>query len=450
MQSELIPEPFGLPGLSSISALETVDRPRHRWYFLKEAFSPEIVSHAIAASGCVSGDVVFDPFSGSGTTPLEAKMHSLRASGVEVNPFLRFVAQTKLRHCSEEALRKHSAAVLRGIMRGAPSPLEEFSTFSELAPQGLKNGKWLFNSDVLRAFEGGWTAVGAERTAQADFSRLCLIGAAMDVANAVKDGKCLRYRPDWAKLSFRAAQFAEAYSNRIAAVATDLEIHPMEDASGLVSLGDARSHSFEPGFKLCITSPPYLNSFDYTDIYRPELFLGRFVKTMQDLRSLRFRTLRSHVQVAWKDPIESAFGRHYADAITHISKDAEGLWNPRIPRMIQAYFEDMAVVLRRLRERARSDASLWIVVSTSAYGGVEIPVDLILADIACLHGWCLREVSVLRYLGRVAGQQWAQLSERNESGKPHLRESVVILDACPKRGTKPKRSRGKDTSTAPE
>ena len=25
-------------------------------------------------------------------------------------------------------------------------------------------------------------------------------------------------------------------------------------------------------FKLCVTSPPYLNSFDYTDVYRPELF----------------------------------------------------------------------------------------------------------------------------------------------------------------------------------
>ena len=46
-------------------------------------------------------------------------------------------------------------------------------------------------------------------------------------------------------------------------------------------VADSRHHlpdSFA-GFKLCVTSPPYLNSFDYTDIYRPELFLGGFVQS---------------------------------------------------------------------------------------------------------------------------------------------------------------------------
>lgn len=62
--------------------------------------------------------------------------------------------------------------------------------------------------------------------------------------------------------------------------------------------------------------------------------------------------------------------------------------------MVQAYFEDMEVILRGLRRRAAANASLWLVVSTSAYAGVEVPVDLILAEIGQRSGWFLREVGV--------------------------------------------------------
>ena len=42
-------------------------------------------------------------------------------------------------------------------------------------------------------------------------------------------------------------------------------------------------------FRLCITSPPYLNSFDYSDVYRPELFLMEMVRNTQQLRKIRLQ-----------------------------------------------------------------------------------------------------------------------------------------------------------------
>jgi hypothetical protein len=101
--------------------------------------------------------------------------------------------------------------------------------------------------------------------------------------------------------------------------------------------------------------------------------------------------------------------------------------------MIQAYFEDMSFVLKRLKKRAKPHASVWLVVSTSSYAGVEIPVDLIIADIAVKSGWFLREVQVMRHLRRVAGQQWHELNDRGHPNGPHLRESLVVFDAMPRR-----------------
>lgn len=78
------------------------------------------------------------------------------------------------------------------------------------------------------------------------------------------------------------------------------------------------------------------------------------------------------------------------------------------------------------------NASLWIVVSTSAYAGVEIPVDLIIADIGTKVGWYLREVKTVRHLRRVPGQQWDKLAEGKKQS-PRLRESIIILDTSHKR-----------------
>jgi DNA modification methylase len=419
--------------LTTVSALDAATKPRHRWYFFKEAFSPEVVDMAVVDAGCVPGDSIVDPFCGSGTVPVQAALSGHVGAGVEVNPFLAFVTRTKLSDCRPECLEARAEDAVKAARIGRRSPLAEFSTFSEDGIQSQKQQKWLFNRSVLDAFEGAWSTVSRSGSSANDLVRLCLLGAATDVSNATKDGKGLRYRSDWRARGFNATDFSKAFEERVSAVSEDLRTHPLVESTSRVKVGDARVQAPGEKFRLCVTSPPYLNSFDYTDVYRPELFLGKWITTMDELWALRQQTLRSHVQVKWQDPTENDFGIHYREVKEHLQVSTEGLWNARIPLMVQAYFEDMRRVLRHLRRAARDDATMWIVVSTSAYAGVEIPVDLIIADIATGCGWYLREVSVLRYLSRVAGQQWKELSEKKENNKPHLRESVIILDAAPRR-----------------
>ena len=81
--------------------------------------------------------------------------------------------------------------------------------------------------------------------------------------------------------------------------------------------------------------------------------------------------------------------------------------------------------LRQHEKRVAADSGkAWIVGSTSAYGGIEIPVDLILADIATSRGWKLEGIHLLRNM-RAAGQHWAFL----EPGSSHpLRESLIVLE----------------------
>ena len=177
-------------------------------------------------------------------------------------------------------------------------------------------------------------------------------------------------------------------------------------------------------FDLCVTSPPYLNSFDYSDVYRPELFLAGHVVNNDELMRIRLKTLRSHVQATWKEPVKSDFGTMYAEVMKEFLSRQDTLWSNRIPEMIQAYFEDMERLLSLLAKKARPGALLKIAVGTSAYGGIVIPVDFILAEIGEEVGWLLEDVQVVRRL-RSSAQLWKHENENQEI--PQLRESIVIM-----------------------
>ena len=410
-----------------VTVANSAAESRHRWYYFKEGFSSTLVDYVIKQTGVGPGSRIVDPFCGSGTTVLTATANGIRSAGKEVNPFLRFVSRCKTSTVAPMTFRRAVAGALDGAASRKVHPLELFSTFSERGWKSQRQQKWLFNSAVLRAFWGSWSRL-KKKDATGDLVRLCLLGAAMDAANAAKDGKCLRYRPDWESLDFGRSDFVDAAIARSEIIAEDLERSPLSELA-VVELADSRVTDFGECFDLCVTSPPYLNSFDYTDVYRPELFLGGFVSTMDELTKLRLSTLRSHIQVDWPNPEASDFGLNYAKAISDLRSKSDTLWDHRLPRMIQAYFEDMQSVLTILRAKANRNAVVALVVSTSAYAGSEIPVDLIIADIAVKSGWQLREVSVLRQLKRVAGQQWHSLSSREGIEGPHLRESMVVLDA---------------------
>jgi hypothetical protein len=260
-------------------------------------------------------------------------------------------------------------------------------------------------------------------------SKLALIGAAMDCCNATRDGKCLRFHKDWVKHQVTAARLRDQFESRSNLMASDLEEMPLLNSSVRVTEGDARNlvGTLKEKFRLCVTSPPYLNSFDYSDIYRPELFLGEFVDSTNALKRIRLKTVRSHVQANWEYPKNDNFGALYQNCITRLRDQSDELWDPRLPMMVQAYFEDMETVLEGLRKNAHENASLWLVVSTSAYAGIEVPVDLILAEIGQRAKWFLREIGVLRYL-RSSSQHVAHVDNDERKSVP-LRESVVILDA---------------------
>ncbi len=398
---------------------DTTSMPRHRWYYYKEGFSPNLVEKAIEQVGLGKEDLVIDPFNGSGTTTLTSSLLGHRSVGIEVNPFTSFLSDAKVKNAELSELAKIENKLLKAAEKGRLSPLLGFSTFSKA--NNLE--KWLFNDEILNSFEGGWEYANSISSYNVrKLARLALISSAMQNCNAKRDGKCLRYRDNWKQNQYDKTSFLESLELNFSNIKADVIETPIQTKSKIIN-GDCRNILSQPDlindFKLCITSPPYLNTFDYTDIYRPELYLGKFIIGSQKLYDLRLETVRSHVQAKWKEPTKNDFGLLYEQTMNHINENRESLMHKNIPLMIQAYFEDMQNILKLLKAKSAKDGQVWFVVSNSAYAGLEVPVDLIIGDIASKAGWYLREIGVLRYVRKRKTKYSPEITE--------LRESVIIL-----------------------
>jgi hypothetical protein len=370
--------------------------PRHRWYRFKEGFSAGLVQEFIT-SNFVGEEpkILLDPFLGSGTTALEGAQLGHRVDGIEINPFMAFMANVKTRDYSN-AKNIESAALqcFKSGHRDKSFALPNDTTLVERK----KLKKWILNKGVARRFEQLRTGIAkVESKLIRDLLLLALISSIEDVANAKKDGKCWRYKKNWEMLGYDGVALDDAFAARVIEYIEDILTCPRLEGIASIVTADSRKykgyHYGTPFYDGILTSPPYLNSFDYTDIYRPELFLLSEARSSRELRFLRHSTLRSHVQVAWK---ESPSLRIPLLQRTIKEIDSAGLWNTRIPQMINAYFVDLDHVVMRCATRLKKGAVVGFVVADSAYCGVVIPVGAILRRILQQRGFALRKTKVFR------------------------------------------------------
>ena len=167
-------------------------------------------------------------------------------------------------------------------------------------------------------------------------------------------------------------------------------------------------------------SPPYCNCFDYFEIHKVDLWLGDFVKNKEEFRLLRNSGFRSNTNSLNHKPIVYK-NEHLENLITLFEVDK--LWNGRIPSVVRGYFDDTHTLLRKLYNQTATGGYVGVVVGNSAYSGVIIPSDALLADIAREIGFKVKNVFITRHLTTSSQQKQGLQFLKN-----YLRESIVLLE----------------------
>ena len=75
---------------------DSLRAPVHRWFTYPAGYSHKFVEAKINEHGLTSGLTVADPFLGTGTTSVAAKMMGVNSVGIEAHSFVHWVAKTKM------------------------------------------------------------------------------------------------------------------------------------------------------------------------------------------------------------------------------------------------------------------------------------------------------------------------------------------------------------------
>lgn len=235
-------------------------------------FIPQIPRRAISRWSR-AGDLVLDPFCGSGTTLLEALLAGRDSIGVDNNSVATLVASAKVANYSDSdflelyEVRKRFSEVAKkpSSIRQVQQTLLSTSTSYKI-PEYNGREKW-FSSDALSDL--GWLRAQLDTLslrprllALAVFSSLVVRASRQDsdtryaaTNRTYRPGSALKW---WGKKMEDAICRAREQSRK------------RPSAKSQVVVADSRNLAFIPNssIDLIVTSPPYLNAYDYHKYHR--------------------------------------------------------------------------------------------------------------------------------------------------------------------------------------
>jgi site-specific DNA-adenine methylase len=389
-----------------------------RWFRFKEAFAPSFVKEVIEGLP-YKPKKVLDPFGGSGTTAVTCQFLGVQPSVIEVNPFLADLIESKLCAIDLDYFMLVKDEVERQAKKARTRSIEREYTLPPSFIEPGVNGRYIYSLKTAREILALRQAI--ERVERPEYKRILRVALAsilVDTSNCYVNGKGRRYRRSWQTRV--APEVFSSFHDACACIAEDLAIalcRPVSNYS--LYRGDCREQlkTIEPGFDFCLFSPPYPNSFDYTDVYNIELWMLGYLTSSQENIALRKSTLRSHVQVAASRAERELKSKHLQSVYKKLDKARGELWDKRIPEMVRDYFADLADIIELLGERLGKGKYVGMVVGDSQYRDIHIGVAKILSELAPSLGFKVESTKRVR----------SMRSSAQQGGNLKLAESLILL-----------------------
>jgi tRNA G10 N-methylase Trm11 len=371
--------------------------PVHRWFFFPHSFSPQLIDEILQSPKLKVGSRILDPFVGAGTTVVRAAQLGFESVGIDLSPLSVFVTGVKKNPLDKRELEEALAFLL------AYSPALPWALPERLAKA--------FTQNELAHFLGMSRRIAQLPPAHGDFFRLVLLRVMQRVSRAVANGGWFR----WTQKEDQSGLIKSWFETQALEHIQEVRYQP-QAAMARVLTGDARQlGDLKELFDFVVTSPPYPNRHDYSRIFHMELlWLGL---EEEQVKQLRKSSLRSHVE-ALKPKIPYA-NFTPPPLLEQVLRAIPAGADPRIPRLLKGYFEDLHLVLKGLHQRLRVGGLAAFVVGNVRHAGVMVPVDAILCEIAERLGFTLEEAWVVRLRGNSAQQM-------GKFGREPARESVLI------------------------
>ena len=400
------------------------DRAFHDWYRFVLSFPPHLVRQYLNRFSLSDGDIVLDPFCGTGTTLVEAKENLISSIGIEASPMASFASKVKTNWTKKFLqLRKAGETVVEKAIQTCSQSGQPILRFNP------EQEKIILSNSISELPLHKCLVLLKEIKAIADFEVQNLLLLALAHV-AVSSASNLKFGPEVgvSKKKKEDANVFEDFFCRISTMVQDLELvanNPTIPSTVITT--DSRHVNLaipEASIAVVITSPPYPNEKDYTRTTRLESVLLGFLKNKHDLKRLKQDLLRSNTRNVYiKDSDDTLIPA--GSTIDRIAKEIERRrialkktsgFERLYHRVTRLYFGGMKRHFMELRRFLRPGAKLAYVVGDQAsYLQVMIRTGELLAEIAHEIGYDVIDLELFRTRISTA------------TGK-RLREEVLVLE----------------------
>lgn len=439
-QLSLFPESEPQTGLEALlneknlgTFQDSLKAPIHRWFKYPAGYSYQFIETFLSTYNLDQNSWVLDPFVGSGTTTLTAKQFGVNSVGIEAHPFVHWVASVK---CFWEyemvALKRNIQELLCQLekMPAYPGP-ESLQEFPELihkcySPQNLWRLKFI--RDSIENFQTS--------EEERNFFKLALTDTLRTASSA---GSGWPYIAPNKYHEKKERPALEVFSRTVYECYSDIrKVRALQNRPVVTNiyLGDARKDYHIPAesIDLAITSPPYLNNYDYADRTRLEMYFfglanswGEITKQVRD-KLLIAATTQVKREAFDTDPLEPLL-KEIAPALhQEILEKIRQLAEQRVQKggkksydlMVAGYFNGMLSMLIQVHRVLKPGSSFVLMLGDSAPYGVHIPTEEYLGKLALAIGFNDFQIHNLRK----RGEKWKNNPQRHNV---ILKEGILIL-----------------------
>lgn len=374
-------------------------------------FIPEIPRWGINAFLPQKRGIIFDPFSGSGTTLLEANINGIDAYGTEIDDIAKLIIKVKT-----------TALDLKQIEFLEQSYLEIINIISrddaELFRPEIDNLEHWFSENTINELGRMKAYIDhIENDDIRDFFKLCMVSIIKRVSNAddtspkpYVSNKIIKVPPTVEK------EFSTVFHRYKQMMSELLSVAKMGNTN--IIQGDALEFSMSSGIDLAITSPPYINAFDYGRTMRLEnLWMGTL--TEEELRQKKS-------QYVGTEKIDSKMEKSDF-SILEKSNLLKGYYEQIVEQdekralIVKKFFEDMEKNLHCTYRQMNTGGKYIIVIGNSTIRKVNVESWKVIEEIANKMGF-----KTIQYFNYIIQNPYIRIPRKGMGGKIS-RDYVLVL-----------------------
>ncbi len=343
------------------------------------------------------GDVVFDPFTGSGTTAVEALVNNRNFIGTEINPLSCLISTVKTSDYKVDVLESINLELLKIIDKNKDTII----LVEEDYPYVVNRDHWFKNyvqkdllvieKSIIEYFENN-----IELLYYRDFYYVTLSAIIRNVSNAdtlhVFPGvsKRMRRLEEEGKININVyTTFDRAIKKR----ARYYDIYENTNTSSTIieaNISDFDIEKHRNSVDLIVTNPPYISSVRYIETMKLEMYWSKFLSSSDEYTKLSKKMLGND-RLNKSECQEIEYTQYNS-----INLIIEALYDidAKSAKIVGEFFNKMEKTIISMNKLLKINKKAVIKISDSKIKGMKVETGLLMTEIAESNGFKLIDIFI--------------------------------------------------------